>query len=199
MASTIERVQHLARLTDGQDIVIAFLISPPIGTHFKSARTLVNPTDDHGTNGMFAYCKLQAGLTSQTELSIPILPLPTLEALPSLLQRYLAAISGPPRKQHPVTTPFELLQHCTVSPPLREQTAFLLSDSFESIRELAEGCCMIHTSATERSSSPPSNSPIFGSNVKEDAVDKLNMLGNMIDPQEWENMAVFWQEEWAIE
>lgn len=196
---TVERIQHLAHLTGAQDIAIAFLVSPPAGAQFASARTLVGPAEHHGTNGMLAYCKLQAELISHTDLNVPILPLPTLEALPAFLQSQLAAIAGPIRVQPPVTTPFHLLQHCTAAPPLRRDTAFLLSDTFENVKDLAEGCCMVLSSAPEFSSSSSFEEPISGSESEEDARKKLKQLRDLIDTNEWENLVVFWQKEWAME
>lgn len=148
---------------------------------------------------MLAYCKLQAELISRPELSIPVLPLPTFDHLPTLLQSHLAAISGSPRVQNPVTTPFQLLQHCTVTPPMLQQTAFLLTDSFDSIGRLAEGCCQVLNSASQSNSSPSFDGYIAGSHGGEDTTEKLKRLRDIVDAKGWENMVVFWQKEWALE
>lgn len=194
----MSKIQHLAHLTGGQDIVVVFLISPPVGAHFTSTKTLHTSPEDHGTNGMLAYCKLQAELASRPELSVPILPLPRLEALPTLLKSHLAAISGP-TVQTAMPTSFELLQHCTAMPPLRQQTTFLLSDTFQSIRELAEGCCSILNSDADFSSSSSFEGLNPSSEGGEDAREKLKRLKDMIDAKEWEDIVVFWQKEWTVE
>jgi hypothetical protein len=155
--------------------------------------------EDHGTNGMLAYCKLQAELASRPELSVPILPLPKLEALPALLKSHLAAISGQPTVQTAVPTSFELLQYCTAMPPLRQQTTLLLSDTFQSIGELAEGCCSILNSGAGFSSSSSFEAFNPSSEGGEDAREKLRRLKDMIDAKEWEDIVVFWQKEWTVE
>lgn len=197
--STFERIQHLVHITGGQDVIIAFLISPPVGARFASARSLVEPSEDRGTDGMLAYCKLQAETVSRPELSIPILPLSTLDGLPALLESHLSTAASPTRVPSPVATPFQMLQHCTTTPPLCQQTAFLLSDSFGSLRELVEGCCAVLDPAQELNSSSSFTEPSLRSNGGGDAREKLKRLKDLVGDQEWENLVVFWQQEWAME
>lgn len=82
---------------------------------------------------------------------------------------------------------------------MRQQTAFLLSDSFDSIAELAEDCCTFLTCAPEFDCSSSPEATMFNHGVEENAFDKLKRLRNLVDRQEWENMIVLWQEEWTVE
>ncbi|KAK4498714.1 hypothetical protein PRZ48_009224 [Zasmidium cellare] len=145
LPSTLERILRFAALTGGKGLAIVFLLSP---------------ADEMGTkasaDGMAAYAKLQAEMLNHTEIPfIPILPLPKLEDLANLLKSHQTALSSPQvsNKKGQGVTPFDLLRQCSNQPPMSEAAAFMLTDLFSDLREVAEACT---TSTTDLSSSSPS-------------------------------------------
>lgn len=141
---TIERIRRFASLTGGRDLVIVFLLYSGNAT-FEEA----------STEGMVAYAKLQAEMMDHGEIpSIPILPLPKLGGLASLLKGHQTALSAPraSKSQRSRVTSFDLLRHCSIDPPMSESAAFMLTGLFANLREIANACSMVST--PQRSSSP---------------------------------------------
>ena len=140
---TLDRIHHFAGLTGGQDLIIVFLLSPPVRTNADASdQTISTNTDIKST---LAYTHLQASLLPRTDIPyIPILPVSNLTNLPELLQKQATALSH--RHQQPPTTsnntskPLELLELATTEPPMNRETLFFVTDCFASLRELAMAC-----------------------------------------------------------
>lgn len=155
LPQSVERIRRFASLTGGQDLAIVFLLDPPADTSFTSARSVNEKTTSQpsGEDGVVAYTKLQAALFDYADIPhIPILLLPSLDGLPGLLKSHIATVTKPKPRPQPQVTPFDLLQLCTANPPMPQQTAFILSDLFPNLRELAAACTAV--SSVPNSSSP---------------------------------------------
>lgn len=140
---------------------------------------------------------------------VPTLPISSLDDLPALLKRHIAHLTRPPLQQKPAATAFELLQMCTANPPMAQQTAFILSDLFEDLRDLVATC----TAAVEVSelSSPSARgmeqmSGVFDSSdgassqvFEASAAGKLKRLRDLVGDQECADIVDFWKEEWLLE
>lgn len=215
LAETVERIRRFAALTGGQDLAIVFLLDPPKDTAFTSAKNLNGNTGNPspGQDGVIAYSKLQAAMMDHGDIPhIHVLPLTTLDALPELLKKHVAALSQPKQRAKPPTTPFTLLQMCTANPPMSQQTAFILSDLFPNLRELAVACASV--SSAPISSSPSVRAAGFSSQVigtqdtgrgmstqysADRAVNKLKQLRDLVGDQEVMDIVDFWKEEYTVD
>ncbi|TKA83793.1 hypothetical protein B0A55_00058 [Friedmanniomyces simplex] len=213
--ATLDRIQHFASLTGGQDLAIIFLLQPPPATSFIPAKQLLNSTNNGSspeTNGVYAYTLLQATLMDRSGIPyIPILPLATLASLPDLLKGHSTswarslpkAISKPP-------TPMDLLQLCTANPPMPQQTTYFLSDLFPNLRELAVACTSV--SSAPASSSPSARAAAglvssqdteilgLGTQVSDaGGYGRLRRLRDLVGEQQCRDVVDFWQEEWTAD
>ena len=212
--STFERIQHFASLTGGEDLAIVFLLNPPPARNFVPAIQLATDSSDDAARmkGMLAYSKLQAEMMNHTEIPyIPILPLCTLEGLPQLLNKHATNLTRTPPTQKPAATSFELLKLCTANPPMSEQTAYILSDLFVDLRDLAMTCLAV-TSAPN-SSSPSARAAVSSqangvydlglemSTQESDitATGKLKRLRDLVGEQKFRDIVDFWKEEWIVD
>lgn len=216
LSETVERIRRFASLTGGHDLAIAFLLQSAPSAGFVSAKDLKEnavtpqaPDDD----GIVAYSKLQATLTDHAEIPcVPVLLLAKLESLPEVLMKHVGYLSRPKQRASPPTTPFALLQLCTASPPMSQHTAFILSDLFADLRELAAVCTAV--SSAPNSSSPSvraaglSSQPYStqgggmetGLQYSEGiALGKLKQLRDLVGEQECADIVDFWKEEWTID
>lgn len=216
---TLKRVRHFASLTGGQDLAIVFLLSAPPTGSFMSAKQVANGATAAGasdTDGVYAYTKLQAEMVGRNDVPyIPILPLASLESLPILLTKHVAAITRP-RQLHattkPIATSFELLQLCTAIPPMQQQTGYILSDLFSSLQELAEACTTV--SSAPNSSSPSARAAavaglsqtddMYGlstrtNGMEDSAHGKLKRLRDLVGEQQCMDIVDFWRDEWTVD
>ncbi|KAK4565493.1 hypothetical protein LTR86_004110 [Recurvomyces mirabilis] len=175
-----------------------------------------------GCAGMLAYAKLQAVLVDHygSIPYIPIIPVPTLANLPEQVKNYVVNFTRPRRitAQPPLPSPFTLLQHCTTSPPMPQQTAYYLSDLFVNLKDLASACSSI-------TSAPSSSSPsarAAGANSMLSSQDrnqaemydaygnmptssestehaKLKQLRDLLGEQQCRAIVDFWQEEYVMD
>ncbi|KAI5366012.1 hypothetical protein Slin14017_G036520 [Septoria linicola] len=216
--ATSERIRHFAYLT-AEPIAIIFLLNPPRETSFRSAKHFdqaVEGEDNNGVAGTLAYTQLQVEMMSIPDLPrIPILPLHTLDGLQALLQqhaaRHMNRKSGAPRN---TTTARDLLQLCSLQQPMKDTTANILSDTFVSLRDMAEAM-------VERPGAPDSSSPTAAANLalkflsqpndRWDANGRLHMssedytpqgrlqrLKNVISEEEMADLTEFWRDEWQL-
>ncbi len=213
LAETFERVSHFASLTGGEDVAIVFLLHPPQTSNFVSAKHLANGTEDPSTKteGVYAYSKLQAEMIHRSDIPyVTTLPLSSLEELPALLKRHIAHLSRPPLQQKPAATSFELLQLCTANPPMAQQTAFILSDLFTDLRDLATTCTTVNSapdssSPSERAGLSQMSGAFDSSNglssqfFEANATSKLKRLRDLVGDQECCDIVDFWKEEWLLE
>ncbi|KAK5120359.1 hypothetical protein LTR85_006298 [Meristemomyces frigidus] len=224
---TIKRIQHFASLTGGQDLAIVFLLAaPPAGSTFVSAKQLAVDTSsatasNDDTEGVYAYTRLQAVLVNHADIpNLPILPLADLEGLAALLKKHVANFTRArtPQAQGTtaVATPFELLQVCTANPPMSQQTAYVLSDLFANIKELAEACTSV-TSAPNSSSPSARAAALAGlggvssqmddpygpstqeTGLSDGAQGKLKKLRDLVGEQQCMDVVDFWREEWTVD
>ncbi len=137
---TLERIRHFACLT-AEPIAIIFLLNPPRETSFRSAKQFGEAIAGEAVAGTVAYTKLQVAMMSLPDLPhVPILPLHHLDGLQALLQQYAGKHanrkSSAPRS---TTTARELMQLCSLQQSMKQTTANILSDTFVSLRDIAEG------------------------------------------------------------
>ena len=215
LPNTLDRIHHFASLTGGQDLAIVFLLNPPKTSSFISVKDLTSiDSDSHaGTNGVLSYAKLQASLLSRSDIPhIPILPLATVEGLPGVLTKTIAALSRTPQYTSASTTPFGMLQLSTTEPPIERQTAYFATDCFANLRQLAVAC-------TESATEPISSSPSFGDgggafsqssaggqfgNIRTASQGRgteegLRQLRALIGEQRYAEFVEFWLDEWVVE
>lgn len=179
-----------------------------------SAKTVNERTaQTSGEEGMVAYSKLQAAMMDNTDIPhVPVLLLPKLDGLAETLKKHIAFLARPKVETAPVAAAFALLQLCTANGPMSRQTAFILSDLFANLRELARACTTV--SSAPNSSSPSAklagdSSQVIStqasgfepstqlSNVG--ACGKLKQLCDLVGEQECAGIVEFWQEEWTID
>jgi hypothetical protein len=215
LPNTIDRIHHFASLTGGVDLAIVFLLNPPKMSSFISVKDLTSTDSDPdaGTKGVLAYAKLQASLLSRSEIPhISILPLASVEGLPGLLTKTMAALSRKPQHTPTYTTPFSMLQISTTEPPMDRQTAYFATDCFANLRELAEAC-------TKPAAEPSSSSPSFGiggSALSQSSVGGqlgyigtasqgrgteggLRQLRSLVGEERYNELVEFWLDEWVVE
>lgn len=202
ITNTITRIKHFAALTGGVNLAIVCLLHPPPHASFASSKKLVEaPTGD--TTGVFAYSTLQSTLFAEHEIpTIPILPLAKVKGLADVLSTFVAALEGPSLPlPTPKTMPFDLLQLCTVEPPMDRQTAFLTTDVFPNLRELAAAC--VTTLPSQSFDSPGLNLHSLGpaqssGNMRENE-GRLDALHRLVGPEQAGYMMEFWTEEFVAE
>ena len=215
LPNTLDRVHHFASLTGGQDLAIVFLLNPPKTSSFISVKDITsNDSDpDADTKGVLAYAKLQASLLSRSDIPhIPILPLASVEGLPDLLTKTIAALSRKPQQTPASATPFGMLQLSTTEPPMDRQTAYFATDCFADLRQLAEAC-------TEPAAEPTSSSSSFGmggdsfsqsstggqlgymgaASQGHGAEEGLRHLRGLVGEERYAELVEFWLDEWVVE
>ena len=213
LSNTIERIEHFASLTGGQDLAIVFLLNPRPVSSFLSTKQLVAEGADRDSkqDGIFSYSKLQAEMINHTEISyVPILPLAQVEGLSELLTKHAANLARSTPKQNGTATTLELLQFCTANPPMSQQTALILSDLFPNLKDLATACSSV-TSAPN-SGSPSVRAPssqadgiydlglgMSTQNSDSSTKGKLKRLRDLCGDQECRDIVDFWKEEWTVD
>ncbi|KAK4890597.1 hypothetical protein LTR27_010759 [Elasticomyces elasticus] len=212
--TTLDRIQHFASLTGGHDLAIIFLLQTPPSTSFAPARELMgiaSSSTSPATSGMYAYTSLQAILVDRSDIPyIPILPLANLEGLSNLLHRHSSSTARPLQIKAPLKPPgpLDMLKLCTSNPPMVQHTAYVLSDLFDNLHDLAETC-------TDVSSPPASSSPsaraAAGCTSSQDTemldahvpdvggYGKLKRLRDLIGEQQCAELIDFWRDEWTVE
>jgi hypothetical protein len=224
LQETVKSIQHFGSLTGGRDVGIVFSLTPSKHSGFKTAAKLnatnLPATDTPETSteerlaGLRAYTLLQSHLATNPELSsIPLLPLSDLKDLPGMLKKYVADLT----RRTPATarvikvpTSFDLLHLCTAAPtPMPEQTAYMLSDIFINIPELAAACTSGVSSGPD-SSSPSQRAAGKGVGVSASQVErevdeegtgegKRMKLRELVGEQQSRDVVDFWREEWTVE
>ncbi|KAK0906781.1 hypothetical protein LTR91_015221 [Friedmanniomyces endolithicus] len=212
---TLDRIRHFASLTGGQDLAIVFLLQPPPVITFTPAKQLLGNASNcskSSSDGIYAYTSLQATLMDRSDVPyIPILPLATLSALPDLLKRHASnrahsppkAISKPPRS-------LDLLKLCTANPPMPQQTAYILSDLFPNLRDLAVACTSISSAPGSSSPSARAAASLLSSQDTEmlglstqasyaGGYGKLKRLRDFVGEQQCMDVVDFWREEWTAD
>lgn len=215
LPNTLDRIHHFASLTGGQDLAIVFLLNPPKTSSFISVKDLTSTDSDPdaGTEGVLAYAKLQASLLSRSDIPhMPILPLASVESLPGLLTKTIAALSLKPRFTPASANAFSMLQLSTTEPLMDRQTAYFATDCFANLRELAVAC-------TEPPTGPTSSSPPFGTggsafsqsnaggqfdnmgigSQRRGAEEGLRQLRGLVGEQRYTELVEFWLDEWVVE
>ncbi|KAK5134655.1 hypothetical protein LTR08_006311 [Meristemomyces frigidus] len=213
---TMKRIQHFVALTGGRDLAIVFLLSSRPPTQATAlAKPLATKTEDNDDDaaaaaGVHAYVALQAALMSHSDVpNIPLLPLASSEGLAALLKKHAAVLARPrPQPIASLSTSFGLLQLCTADPPMPQQTAYVLTDVFVDLRDLAE-VCTTAVSSTLDASSPSARaaslvSIVGGSQggscgVGEGAESRLKGLRDLVGRQQCSDVVDFWGEEWTME
>ncbi|KAM3419678.1 hypothetical protein BST61_g3011 [Cercospora zeina] len=156
LGTTLGRIQHFSFLTT-EPIAIIFLLNPPRNSSFQSAKQLAEGAAESRTDGVagtLAFTKLHAEMVNQADLPcIPILPLHSIDGLPTLLQSHAAKFVNQKAGQvRSTTTSRDLMQLCTWRQPMSGFTANVLSDTFDNLRDMAQA--MIRPSNAPVSSSP---------------------------------------------
>lgn len=153
---------------------------------------------DTSLTGMYAYTKLQTELVHNS-VHVPILPVANADCIPRLLEKHVKFLVSTTRSIQPVANSFDLLQLCSVE-PISVQTAFILSDLFPSLGELAAACSSV-TSAPNSSSPSARASGIELSTQSSytDPVDKLKVLRDVVGDQVCRSIVEFWKEEWTVD
>lgn len=213
MDTTFKRIQHFASLTGGEDLAIVFLLHRAPVKSFVTAKQL---TTGHGENdsnveGIHGYSKLQAEMINHSEVPyIPTLPLCKPEGLADLLKKHFTSLTRPPPNHKAMATSFELLQLCTANPPMSQQTAFILTDLFTDLRDLARACSSVGSAPN---SSPPTarlatsqecDVPELSLDMSRQGADssathRLKRLRDLVGDQECQDIIDFWQEEWTVD
>ena len=210
---TLDRIQHFVSLTGGEDLVIIFLLSAAAAGNFISAKTLVSNHDRDSTDAdaIVDWSKLQAEMMNHRELPyVPILPLANLDELPQLLEKHITNITRPRVKLRPQATSIELLQLCTANPPMSLPTAYILSDLFASLEDLASTCLGVRSApnsssptaraaASQLSGGPGLDNEMSVQHSDPTAFDKLRRLRNLVGEQECNEIFDFWKEEWMVD
>jgi hypothetical protein len=213
LPDTLDRIHRFASLTGGQDLAIVFLLNPPKSSSFISVKDLtsVENDPDASTKGVLAYAKLQACLLSRSDIPhMLILPLASVEGLPGLLLKTIAALSLKPQHTPASTTPFGMLQLSTTESPMDRQTAYFATDCFADLRELATAC-------TEPAAESTSSSPSYGMGANTQscveevhgytgtasqeyrAEDGLRQLRGLVGERRYSELVDFWLDEWVAE
>ncbi|KAK0285775.1 hypothetical protein LTR35_005115 [Friedmanniomyces endolithicus] len=212
---TLDRIQHFASLTGSQDLAIVFLLQPPPATGFASAQHLFDDASNSSrssSDGMYAYTSLQAALMDRSDIPyIPILPLGTLSTLPDLLKRHTSSMArSPPKAISRPPKSLDLLRLCTANPPMPQQTAYILSDLFPGLRELATACTSISSAPGSSSPSARAATGLLSSQDTEmlgmstqtshaGGYGKLKRLRDLVGEQQCLDVVDFWREEWTAD
>lgn len=215
LEDTLQRIQHFAALTGGQDVVIVFLLNPPLAANFVIAKDLAAQASksDTSVDGIYAHSMFQVEMVKHAEIPhLSMLLLCKMDGIQQLLQKHITNLSRTIPTPKPFATPLDLLQHCTATQPMSQQTAYILSDLFPSIDELATACSSV-TSAPNSSS--PSARVAGGSSQATDigdiglgmstqwsdsnAAGKLKTLRDLVGDRECRDIVDFWKEEWTVD
>lgn len=213
LEATLKRLHHFSSLTGGQDIAIIFLLSPQDSCNFNAtANTISEDSNVHGQSmdGMKAFTLLQSILTENFDISIPLLPISSLSELPARLIKHVSFQSVPSAVA--TRNSMDLLGLCTANPPMPIQSAFILSDLFFSIRDLAEACTSATPALTSSSDSESvTNDPGISVSqmIREGEINctqghtnkcnRLQRLRGLIGEQSCKDIMDFWKEEWLFE
>ena len=213
LKATLERIQHFALLTGGEDLLIVFLLNPPKDSSFTFAKELSKNDVNDAANeeSIVAYSKFQAEMIGQTDLPyIPVRLVLTIDELQTTIEKHITATKSQVMKARPASMPFELLKSCTVKPPLSDQTAYIISDIFADLKDLVSACSAI--SSAPNSSSPSARAAAFQSSqtydldlgrIKQstdsDAARKLKRLRDLVGEQECQDVIDFWKTEWLLQ
>ncbi|KAH8905503.1 hypothetical protein BR93DRAFT_802212 [Coniochaeta sp. PMI_546] len=119
---TQQRIERLFYLEGGRRCAIVFLLSP-----------------DGNENGLLALGRLQIEIMEKF-LTIPILPLMSLDDLPAMLEAFHGELIIPkPYQTHSVGSEAQaLLPYCSVNPPLPQHPTHVLSDINTSFSDLLD-------------------------------------------------------------
>lgn len=201
-AATLLQIQHFASLTGGADIAIIMLLHP--APAIVSARSMAKSHDSspHISNisGVQAYVRLEVELFNLTDLPhIPILPLAKVEGLRHLLISHAQGMSRPVRESARQVTAGELLEYCTLDPPLSPLAVNLVTDVFSSLAELAAEATAIRRGDASTSLSSELNAlqSSDGGSLDDLVCPGLAELKAQLDPDVVKAMVEFWEEEWA--
>lgn len=212
LSETVQRIQHFASLTGGEDLIIIFLLNPPTGSTFVSAKELTKNSDRDFAEGeaIAAYSKLEAELINHSEIPyIALRPILKLDDLPETIAKQMSSMKGKLQMRKPLARSIELLRLCTANPPMSEQTAYLLTDIFADLNDLATACFTI--SSVPSSGSPSARAAAFQSSHISDfepststqtsgnrAAARLKRLRDLVGEQECQEIIDFWKDEWLI-
>jgi hypothetical protein len=211
LKETMERIQHFALLTGGQHLLILFLLNPPEDASFTTAKKLTkNDVNPAGADAILAYSKLQAEMIGQAGIThIPIRPILDIDELQTTIEKHITTSKTQATRAKPASTSFELLKFCTVNPPMSHQAAYIISDIFTDLKDLASACSVI--SSAPNSSSPSACVSAFQSSQTYDlnhgsgtestdsgAARKLKHLRDLVGEQECQDVIAFWKEEWLF-
>jgi hypothetical protein len=208
---TLNRINHFAGLTGGQDLIIVFLLCSSTGLDTsKSNPAITVPsanTNQDTIHPTLAFTQLQASLLPRTDIPyIPILPLSNLSNLPELLQKHASALSH--RHQQAQTTsnnrpkPLELLERTTAEPPMDRETVYFVTDCFSNLRELAMTCTepgvdleglLGGSDGLEGLRSGGGDGRVAG------ATERLRELRDLVGWERFKEIVDFWSDEWVIE
>ncbi|GAB7363545.1 hypothetical protein MBLNU230_g3812t1 [Neophaeotheca triangularis] len=209
--NSISRIRHFASLTGGKDLIIIFLLAPtqPPPSSFVTAKQVAHDNDPHQTGlaGIHAFTQLQVLIHNDQEIPhIPTLPLAKLEGLADLLSKHATAMaarySRAKRQPAPATAPFELLKLCTADPPMSQEHAYVLSDIFPRLRDLAVACTSV-TPETEAGFFSADSREMQGSSMVSGGgpgvEGRLEDLRVLLGEQAYRNVVDFWGAEWTID
>ncbi|KAK7545596.1 hypothetical protein IWX49DRAFT_337614 [Phyllosticta citricarpa] len=148
LPSTLERVHRFSTLKGGAHSVILFLVHP-----FESQRqsieltteriTVVRPSSCPGSHsGMNAYHRLKGALDDSSSSTPPILPVPAISGLESVLKSYMRHLENPQPTLQPSRplsdAALDILPHCTAGiGPLPRDAVIALTDMFPSLKGIA--------------------------------------------------------------
>ncbi|KAK3719115.1 hypothetical protein LTR37_004679 [Vermiconidia calcicola] len=211
--ATFKRIQHFASLTGGEDLAIVFLLAPPLVKSFVTAKRLIpgHGEKDSNVEGIHGYSKLQAETLNHSEIPyVPILPLCKPEGLADLLKKHIMSLTRPPPKQKAAATSFELLQLCTANPPMSQQAAFILTDLFTDLRDLARVCSSVGSApssssptarlaASQETGVPDLSLDMSTQGSDSSATNRLKRLRDLVGDQECQAVIDFWKEEWTVD
>ncbi|KAK5108851.1 hypothetical protein LTR62_007741 [Meristemomyces frigidus] len=217
LESTVDRISHFASLTGGQDLAIVLLSSPSSTTASAPRKEQSNAKPDTPTEtGTYAYAKLQATLLdhSGSVPYIPIILVAHLFNLPEVLRKHVSALTRPPLPlQDQPTSPFKLLHHCTMAPPMTQRTAYYISDLFVNLRELAWACSSVSSVPNSSSPSARAAGARDGLLSSQDtlmldtralmpelaAASKLKQLRDLVGEEQCRAVVEFWREEYVLQ
>ncbi|KAK8162819.1 hypothetical protein BKA80DRAFT_310294 [Phyllosticta citrichinensis] len=148
LPSTFERIHRFSTLNGGTHSVILFLLHPD-ETQRQSIQltteriTVVRPSPCHGSHAaMDAYHRLKGALDDSSSSTPPILPVPAISGLESLLRSYMRHLENP-QPTRPPSRPLseaalDILPHCTAGiGPLPRDAVIALTDMFPSLKDIA--------------------------------------------------------------
>ncbi|KAL2017910.1 hypothetical protein VTK56DRAFT_1566 [Thermocarpiscus australiensis] len=142
-ARVFDRVQQLYHLGRGRDAAIVFLLD---GGGIQAA--------------MQPFMELHE--KTMGTCSMPIIPLTSLDALPSALESFQASLIASTAAQlRPANATHDLLPYCTINSPLSRRSVDTLSRSCFSFRELLTGLATGEGQRTLRSLLEPADAELL--------------------------------------